>query len=175
MGSIGSAAYSINDAGRAVGITNVGYQEFAIKWSHGKVIDLGGLPNSTLRVAYGINDAGQAVGYSNGVAVEWSHGKVIGLGLSSNLSPTFANSINNVGQVAGYGYVGNVLYATEWSDGSVINLGPGIAYGINDAGQAVGYSYTPLTPPVTVPEPSTWAMMLLGFAGLGFAGYRRAS
>jgi unsaturated chondroitin disaccharide hydrolase len=26
---------------------------------------------------------------------------------------------------------------------------------------------------LTVPEPSTWAMMLLGFAGLGFAGYRR--
>jgi PEP-CTERM motif len=25
----------------------------------------------------------------------------------------------------------------------------------------------------TVPEPSTWAMMLIGFAGLGFAGYRR--
>jgi hypothetical protein len=25
-----------------------------------------------------------------------------------------------------------------------------------------------------VPEPSTWAMMLLGFAGLGFAAYRRA-
>ena len=25
-----------------------------------------------------------------------------------------------------------------------------------------------------VPEPSTWAMMLLGFIGLGFAGYRRA-
>jgi hypothetical protein len=24
-----------------------------------------------------------------------------------------------------------------------------------------------------VPEPSTWAMLLLGFAGLGFAGYRR--
>jgi PEP-CTERM motif len=25
-----------------------------------------------------------------------------------------------------------------------------------------------------IPEPSTWAMMLLGFAGLGYAGYRRA-
>jgi hypothetical protein len=25
-----------------------------------------------------------------------------------------------------------------------------------------------------VPEPSTWAMMILGFAGLGFAGYRQA-
>jgi hypothetical protein len=23
-----------------------------------------------------------------------------------------------------------------------------------------------------VPEPSSWAMMLVGFAGLGFAGYR---
>ena len=26
----------------------------------------------------------------------------------------------------------------------------------------------------TIPEPSTWAMMLLGFAGLGFAAYRKA-
>jgi hypothetical protein len=26
----------------------------------------------------------------------------------------------------------------------------------------------------TVPEPSTWAMMIVGFAGLGFAGYRSA-
>jgi hypothetical protein len=26
-----------------------------------------------------------------------------------------------------------------------------------------------------VPEPSTWAMILLGFAGLGFVGHRRAS
>jgi hypothetical protein len=26
----------------------------------------------------------------------------------------------------------------------------------------------------TVPEPSTWAMMLIGFAGLALAGYRRA-
>jgi hypothetical protein len=31
-------------------------------------------------------------------------------------------------------------------------------------------------PPVEgVPEPSTWAMMLLGFAGLGYAGFMRAS
>lgn len=26
----------------------------------------------------------------------------------------------------------------------------------------------------TVPEPSTWAMLLIGFAGLGFVGYRKA-
>jgi hypothetical protein len=28
---------------------------------------------------------------------------------------------------------------------------------------------------IPIPEPSTWAMMLLGFAGLAFMGYRRAS
>jgi PEP-CTERM motif len=28
--------------------------------------------------------------------------------------------------------------------------------------------------PSPVPEPSTWAMMLLGFAGLGYAGYLRS-
>ena len=26
----------------------------------------------------------------------------------------------------------------------------------------------------STPEPSTWAMMVLGFAGLGFAGYRKS-
>jgi hypothetical protein len=30
-----------------------------------------------------------------------------------------------------------------------------------------------VTPVAGVPEPSTWAMMLVGFAGLSFAGYRR--
>ena len=34
-------------------------------------------------------------------------------------------------------------------------------------------SFTPVGPPV--PEPSTWALMLLGFAGLGFAGWRRTA
>jgi hypothetical protein len=33
----------------------------------------------------------------------------------------------------------------------------------------------PFDPTVTsaVPEPSTWAMMILGFAGIGFMAYRR--
>jgi outer membrane lipase/esterase len=31
---------------------------------------------------------------------------------------------------------------------------------------------TGTTNPLTAPEPSTWAMMLIGFAGLSFAGWR---
>jgi hypothetical protein len=36
----------------------------------------------------------------------------------------------------------------------------------------ITYTYTPAASPA-VPEPSTWAMMALGFAGLGFLGYRK--
>ena len=39
-----------------------------------------------------------------------------------------------------------------------------------DAGAATVAGFAPAS---GVPELSTWAMMLLGFAGLGFAGYRR--
>jgi hypothetical protein len=44
-----------------------------------------------------------------------------------------------------------------------------VADQIND----MGLDAVSVTGP-TVPEPSTWTMMLLGFAGLGYAGYRRA-
>jgi hypothetical protein len=37
----------------------------------------------------------------------------------------------------------------------------------------ITYNYSPVTS--AVPEPTTWAMMLLGFAGIGFMGYRRKS
>jgi hypothetical protein len=38
---------------------------------------------------------------------------------------------------------------------------------------SITYTYTPAaTLTLSVPEPSTWAMMLLGFVGLGYAGVR---
>jgi hypothetical protein len=41
-------------------------------------------------------------------------------------------------------------------------------------GDGFGFTYALVDPPpgAAIPEPSTWAMMLVGFAGLAFAGYR---
>jgi hypothetical protein len=49
----------------------------------------------------------------------------------------------------------------------------GITLNITGLGSVLILSDLPQTAG-EVPEPSTWAMMLLGFAGLGYVGYRRA-
>jgi hypothetical protein len=52
-----------------------------------------------------------------------------------------------------------------------------ISYALFASGAARGFGFNfNIDPPSggTVPEPSTWAMMLLGFAGLGYAAFRRA-
>jgi PEP-CTERM motif len=41
------------------------------------------------------------------------------------------------------------------------------------AGENIGDGLVVINP--AVPEPSTWAMLLLGFAGIGFMAYRRKS
>jgi hypothetical protein len=65
-----------------------------------------------------------------------------------------------------------------------LGFGGTVVTGVNDAGQIAGLYYDSsnfdqvafafLGTPI-VPEPSTWAMMILGFAGIGFMAYRRKS
>jgi autotransporter-associated beta strand protein len=45
-----------------------------------------------------------------------------------------------------------------------------VSYAAPSIATALDFGAAPLT---TIPEPSTWAMMLIGFAGLGYAAYRR--
>ena len=175
-GASSSVADGINNSGQVVGSSVVGGTEYAVEWSGGSLIKLEDLPGSAGSVAAAINDAGVVVGESGGYATEWSGGRVINLGGLPGSSFSEAESINKSGQVVGFSVVGGVTYATEWSGGSVINLGglPGATFSsaesINSFGQVVGES----DGSTAVPEPSTWAMMLLGFAGLASAGYRRA-
>ena len=87
---------------------------------------------------------------------------------------------------AGYLFINNALVVSR----------PGLnGYGTNDAsvdltagvhpftieyyngpptGAAVGLGLSSGLTVTGVPEPSTWALLILGFAGLGWAGYRRA-
>ena len=70
--------------------------------------------------------------------------------------------------------VNGVEMLFESSNDAVINLGsnfgPNIDLTINGFGAFVIGGVVE-----AVPEPSTWALMLLGFAGLGFIGYRTNS
>jgi PEP-CTERM motif len=100
---------------------------------------------STFTQALGVNDLGEIVGfYTNGTG---QHGYIDNGGVFTSFDPPGSAS-------------------------TTIN-------GINDKGDIVGFYTNPTTDTVDgfvgtpVPEPSTWAMMLAGFAGLGFLGYRK--
>ena len=61
-----------------------------------------------------------------------------------------------------------------------VNLGPGVnpfGYFIIDNQDSINTSGTLNITNIAsgVPEPATWAMMILGFAGVGFMAYRRKS
>jgi hypothetical protein len=54
-------------------------------------------------------------------------------------------------------------------------MGAGRTFVLGDVCCTIGDPPVLMTAKVAlVPESSTWALMLIGFAGIGFAGYRRA-
>ena len=71
-----------------------------------------------------------------------------------------------------YTYNGNEGWASPiFAHFEIFNVAPGNIVSISVATIPTGFSDSTVAI-TSVPEPSTWAMMLLGFAGLGFAGYR---
>jgi hypothetical protein len=71
-----------------------------------------------------------------------------------------------------YAVDGTEIFTVDVSDAV---LTPFFDYSGNGLGDAEGTAFMAENTTVfSVPEPSTWAMMLLGFAGLGFAGYRKS-
>src|SRR5579872_365393 len=76
-----SAAFSINDAGQAVGASNTQGGSHAFLWtSQAGLTDLGALPGANSSLAYGINNRGQIVGVSGAHATLWTGNAIQDLG-----------------------------------------------------------------------------------------------
>jgi hypothetical protein len=101
---------------------------------------------------------------------------------SSGIGTSFASLSPQLDQVffIGDGLTGD---GTGTTQAFIAPSGTGALYlGISDACRYNGgpscygdnYGNFSVTATSSVPEPATWAMMLLGFGGLGFVGYRRA-
>ena len=74
------------------------------------------------------------------------------------------------GDLSNYSTFANLLY----SDSGQLALSKETFYEEGPNGSFTPFGYASFPDAVAgAPEPSTWAMMLLGFAGLGYAGFRR--
>jgi len=97
-----------------------------------------------------------------------SSGEPFTLLASNGTAPT---TVNNVLSPSG----GAVGYIADFDFGTAYNY---YAFGASTVAFAQGNPDQELsavsTIPGAVPEPSTWAMLLLGFAGIGFMAYRRS-
>jgi hypothetical protein len=150
-----------------------------------------------------INNVGQIVGEylgANGSPNQpflFSNGTFTNLPIPAGAVAFSPKGINDAGQIVGLTY-GNGFYNQQgftYIGGTYTPFNDPLANGpnqftvpmaINDLGQIVGeyidsngvvqaFLATPVVPDPSpaVPEPSTWAMMILGFAGLAFVAWRR--
>jgi probable HAF family extracellular repeat protein len=168
-------AYGINDSGQVVGqyrTSQVYYSGFIYTGGNYTTLSVSGFATE----ANGINNAGQVVGYYHDFDKPADFGFLYDNGNYTILAVpgatnTEANGINNLGQIVGYYDDGTGIHSFLYSNGNYTTIGNFQAFGINDEGDVVGaqgqYSIG------GVPEPSTWAMMVVGFVGIGFAGYFR--
>lgn len=171
----------------------------ATTWSAAGPAALVGLGGES--VAMGVNDAGLTVGFGylpnnlNARALLWNGNSMTPLdNLAGNSS--FAAAINNEGLVVGWSFtvdpsVGQ--HAVLWNGTTVTDLNRYIdplaasegwyladARGINDQGWIVGTARNDLTGEAhayllsvsSVPEPGSWAMLLLGLVVLAMARHR---
>jgi len=83
-------------------------------------------------------------------------------GIAGNSGQATVGACFNAGCTTSDPNLGNLVYANVFPDGTTTWSN---AFGIYDATFSATVS--------AVPEPSTWAMMILGFFGVGFLAYRR--
>jgi hypothetical protein len=134
--------------------------------------------------------------FSGTIDIDTAAGTIIAFSIQFPTDPVF-NLVSFSGPNAGSGWtldsdeVGNfglapgvtaaydlTLFFSTTNTSSLIGFDGGTITGAGVNGTGLSLSnYGSLSGTITaaVPEPSTWAMMLLGFAGVGFVAYRRKS
>jgi hypothetical protein len=84
--------------------------------------------------------------------------------------------------IGGYGAgVGGEVYLTQGTELDILVGGAGASFSSGGGGGGGSFVWDPASitlqsgvpEPSSVPAPSTWPMMLIGFAALGFVGYRK--
>jgi hypothetical protein len=132
---------------------------------------------------YATDDGGVSHTYSASSTFDFGYGGDLMLGLIDDQHEGFAGGLGFQSMeftILDHGVeifdltFKSLSVAESFFDDSVINLGPGIdltfAYNlVADGSGGFGFDFAVGG---AVPEPSTWAMMLIGFAGLGFIRYR---
>jgi hypothetical protein len=78
-----------------------------------------------------------------------------------------AGTSTNAATLAGFTGLGDALTSASFRVSSALPPGTTFIWFLGSATLDGSITYT-----YTIPEPSTWAMMLVGFAGLGYAGWR---
>ncbi len=101
---------------------------------------------------------------ANGNEVFWQVGSSATLGTTTQ----FAGSVVAEASIS-------LLTGANIACGRAIALTAAVTMQGNDVGIGGCNSPPGGSSPSAIPEPSTWAMMLLGFAGLGFVGCRKAA
>jgi hypothetical protein len=127
----------------------------------------GGIPNGwSFQNVHGATFSGvvqNPCSFGNTSAACWYDGSVQAY---DELSQTIATSIRDSYQISFWNVDNGPLqtYSQLSTNGDTTDTG-------GNGADILVYA-TAVAPPLNTPEPATWAMMLIGFAGLGLAGYR---
>jgi hypothetical protein len=196
--SVFNQALDINNSNETVGYyapTVSGFPgDIAYSQSGGVFTNINALlPSNVNSQAVGLNNAGWVVGFYQPTTTT-SLGFVDDGGTITTIDPfgssfVSVNGINDKGEIVGFydnsagtqlGFVGfDAGGAYSFLSFNLPNSASLTINSLNDKGDIVGFYTNSVSDSVIgfvgspVPEASTWAMLLAGFAGLGFLGYRK--